>query len=112
MIRIEYSKSGKAYSDFELDEACDEIISKYYKNYLLDQYINCSSENIILALRLKVATETIDYKHIVMVFCGKELELNEYGCLNEYPEGFCGKMDYIYRQLLKEQGRIRIKNRQ
>ena len=48
-----------------------------------------STSNIFFALKEKVAIGELDHNSILFRFNGKDIPINEYGAIIDWPDGFC-----------------------
>lgn len=88
MIKFEYSNFGKPVNDFYVDDYVDSIIKDYKKGDAFPIY-HFSSSNVFTRLRLAIVNGDISYNEVVFVFEGKDLIINQYGTINNWPNGFC-----------------------
>ena len=102
MIIIEYCASGKAISDFALKPFIELLT-------LLEDggMVQVSTANVVTAVKLAVLKGQLDYKEIQFWFEDKIISLNEYGCLDDWPDGFADTEVNMCEEILM----ISIENR-
>lgn len=89
---FEYSPKGIAVSDFEVKQLANEYVR--YITGLLNYdgespIFSYSTSNIFFALKEKVAIGELDHNSILFRFNGKDIPINEYGAIIDWPDGFC-----------------------
>lgn len=98
MIVIEFSKTGEAISDFEYKNFVNLVKKAIeYSDY---EYFNVSTSIPINAIRAAICKNEIDYKDITLRFNGKDFQTNEYGRIDEWPNGFCDAEQIVIEDLL------------
>jgi hypothetical protein len=110
---FEYTPKGVAVSDFEVKQLATEYV-RYINDWLNydgePQVFFYSTSNIFFALKEKVAKGEIDHKHILFRFEGKDITINEYGSIVDWPKGFCDiETSLSESTLLAAQARLRVK---
>lgn len=98
MVRIEYSASGTAVSDFDVASHLERVERNLRTPH--DTYMVFSTENIIETIRAEVAEGKISHKEICFVFKGEEIQMNEYGRINDWPAGFCDTVEEAIARIL------------
>ena len=84
---LEYAKTGKAVSDFEVEEIFQELIK--YTPCRCNTRVTLSTANIFDRFRLAVVSGEISPKDVAFKFEGRVININKYGRLSEWPMGFC-----------------------
>lgn len=82
MVIIEYSKNGHPISDFDLDNLVEAICN------LSNAKLIYSTSNIFFALKLAIVKRQIDCEKIKFEFNGQILNINKYGAIEDWPDGF------------------------
>lgn len=89
---FEYSPKGIAVPDFEVKQLATEYV-RYINGWLNydgeSPVFFYSTSNIFFALKEKVAIGELDHTSILFRFNGKDIPINEYGAIIDWPEGFC-----------------------
>lgn len=84
MITVNYCKEGTAVSDFAAEEWLINWLS-----FNDNMVYNVSTENIISWIRVYIAEGKLSIKDVKLQFNGKDIEINEYAVISEWPDGFC-----------------------
>jgi len=102
MLKIHYTKSGEAISDYQ----CEKFILYYYNNinegYYKDNIsIYTSTELVIHTARALIKEGKIDNEKVEF-YLNDELigKADKNGRLNNWPKGFCDYYDNILDRLL------------
>ena len=66
----------------------------------LEWNITVCSELLIDMFRLEIAKGNIDHKIVKFGYKGSEIDVDKFGTLIEWPEGFCNTVEKILVQLL------------
>lgn len=89
---FEYSPKGIAVPDFEVKQLATEYV-RYITGWLNydgeSPIFFYSTSNIFFALKEKVAIGELDHNSILFRFNGKDIPINEYGAIIDWPDGFC-----------------------
>lgn len=89
---FEYSPKGIAVPDFEVKQLATEYV-RYINGWLNydgeSPVFFYSTSNIFFALKEKVAIGELDHNSILFRFNGKDIPINEYGAIIDWPDGFC-----------------------
>jgi len=87
MLTIEYCESGKSISDFDIESWVDYIV----KVKDLNLRFKVSTSLPIDAIRLAIVQGRLDYRKVVFAFEDKTMQVNEFGALLNWSNGFCDK---------------------
>ena len=90
---IEYAIDGEAISDFQAENLAYNFLKSK------DNYIKVSSSIFILAIRVLIKEEIIDYTNVEFLFKGQKLKVNMDG-RGYWPDGFCDLEDDLISRLL------------
>ena len=120
MITIEYSKEGRAISDFEYEQEVNYIKKRIKNDVSPVEYIADKTEEIIIisnsvlvhALRLAIVRGEIDPEQIQFKFKDKTFKANKYGVIMDWPEGFCDIYLYFSKNILRTAMDMRKKERE
>lgn len=102
MITIEYNKKGIAISD----HAVNDYILSLSKN----EKVVVSTENVIHAAILLYLDGKIDKPKFM--FEGKEVIVNKYGAIHQWPDGFSDFQMNCVTKTLRHQINLQKKNRE
>jgi hypothetical protein len=107
MITIEYGDTGIGryinVNDFNYNEWTTRLknqIDGIYGDIKADLHYLVSTSIFITAIRLEIAKGNIDYNKIQFKFGNKIFQANEYGCMLDWPKGFCDKETDLCQQIL------------
>lgn len=98
MLVVQYSKEGKAISDFEVESFVMSL--KPVIEEIVEYEIDVSSEIVILCLRLFVKRGIINHKNVCFHFEGTDIYIDKFGNLSEWPKDFCHKFDSFLDKIL------------
>jgi len=88
MITFIYNPTGgRAIPDGQVENEWNKIMR--LKNSGLPLMTEYSTENIFTYARFQVVAGHIFDDEIVFVFEGKEIRVNRFGAITEWPNGFC-----------------------
>ncbi|OME55493.1 hypothetical protein BSK59_13535 [Paenibacillus odorifer] len=108
MLTIEYIGSGKAYSDFEVEEKAKEIIDTHLEYLDQDMIYRTSTENLIGAVRLYVVENNLDPESWLQFKSGeKPMKVNKFGNPDYWEKGFCDFSEKRAARILKAQIALR-----
>jgi len=95
---FEYSPKGIAVPDFEVKQLVTEYVKYIDKHLKYDGWANYheespvffySTSNIFFALKERVAIGELSCDSLIFRFNGKDIPINEYGAIIDWPDGFC-----------------------
>jgi len=92
VLKIVYSRDGKAFGDTESSEVVRNIVSVY--NPKVNTVVNVSTAMVVDAIRLEVKKGNLKPEE-VQFFNGEigddieAIRVDKYGNLDEWPKGFC-----------------------
>ncbi|MEK4006411.1 hypothetical protein [Paenibacillus sp. FSL H3-0333] len=84
MITINYCKEGTPIPDYDAEEWLESWLT--FKD---DQVYNVSTENIVSWVRVYLAEEKLSTQDVRLQFDGKNIEINDYAVITNWPDGFC-----------------------
>lgn len=89
-IEITYDPlNGHAVADGECQTVVDNIVLQY-RDKMVGRIARTYSTSLIFdMLRLEVVRGNIKHTDIIFMFEGKEVVVNEYGAIVDWPRGFC-----------------------
>lgn len=91
-MKINYTKHGRAFSDFEVEEFL-------FRNFANDEMINSSTENIFVIARLWKIIGLLN--NVEFYFEGSSLgKVDENGITKKYPHGFCDFSEKNHRKII------------
>ncbi|KAA9007275.1 hypothetical protein F4V43_01965 [Paenibacillus spiritus] len=112
MLTIEYVSSGKAYSDFEIEQKAKEIIDTHQEYLDQDMIYRTSTDNLIDAIRLYIVENDINPEGwLQFQFSGIQMPVSKFGNPDEWAKGFCDKRHNMMARILKRQTKLRIETR-
>jgi hypothetical protein len=88
MVKIEYCKEGESISDFDYDKWIEIVKSAIIKNQ--DITFKVSTSIPIHAIRLEIIKGNIECNDVVFVYKEEEYHSNEFGEIQNHPNGFAG----------------------
>ena len=113
MLKLVYCKGGKAYSDFGLLDAAENIIAAYNghkKHHSGDFTVTFCTDNLVSAIRVALLRRSIDPSDVQFVYEGEVMTLNSKYQLSHWAKGFgCHDQEFL-RELTKYAGARRDKN--
>jgi hypothetical protein len=99
MIYLEYTRKGTPISDFEAEGFVNDLIRMHRCGQTIHRLISTSLSFDFL--RLFIAAEKIQYFDVIFIYDGKEIHINKYGAIEDWPEGFCGYGSYVAEKILR-----------
>lgn len=95
MKTIVYVKGGKAVSDFDVEEVFQLLINCYGERY------SFSTTSIFHRIRLGIVRDEISHEDYQFEFDGEIIDINEYGAITNWPEGFLEDVARLFEQILR-----------
>lgn len=104
--------NGSSYCDGTI---VNKVLSDYHNAWVLQDNANfgacVASELYINVVRLLIATGRINYKLVKFIFVNEkgthyEIFVDKYGCLSEWPKGFCDISEKLLTELVITQGKM------
>lgn len=103
MITIIYDplSSSPAVKDGEVEKIVDDIewVSKDSKNHVVSQEF--SNGLVIYEIRARIAEGKINHENIQFKVNDKIIKIDEFGCLDSNPDGFCDQSFHCARRILR-----------
>lgn len=96
MITMEYCAEGTAVSDWDV-EVVFGVLAAPPRG---DARIKYSTANIFHRVRQGIAEEEVDHRHVLFVFDGQSVVVNEYGMIHDWPRGFLSNGD-VHSKILR-----------
>lgn len=108
MLTIEYNKSGKTYSDFEVEAKAKQIIDTHLEYLDQDMIYKTSNESLIDAIRVYIVENKINPEKWLQFKFGEEImPVNKYGNPTHWAYGFCDSGNKRSARILKAQVSLR-----
>jgi hypothetical protein len=108
VLTIEYIKSGKSYTDFEVEEKAKEIIDTHQEYLDQDMIYRTSTENLIAAIRLYIVENKLNPESWLQFKVeNKRMAVNKFGNPDRWEKGFCDFSENRAAKILKAQIALR-----
>ena len=89
MITLEYCEDGEPVSDFNYRHWLEKFTLTIRAGLDIDANYKVSTSLPIIAVRHEIAKGEIDHQKIIFKFGEHHLRSNEYGVMDNWPEGYC-----------------------
>ena len=96
MIIIEYCEHGTSVSDFNYSDWIYNV-KKTTQNHTF-----CVSTQLPIDLvRLAIVRGELNHSDVTFLYCGHYFQANEYGAIQDWPEGFCDRITGVSEDILR-----------
>jgi len=98
MLYFHYCKKGRPINDFLIEEEYKKILIDGREN--IKMHFWYSTDNIFIRVKLGIVKGELDYTNIVFIFEDKEIKVNRFGAIQDWPDGFCDTSPKLAEELL------------